>query len=63
MVLTLVATLRLGKKEKGGFAVMIAANVCWMICGSLNNSTGQFLANAVILFVNIRAMRNWQKSD
>lgn len=63
MLLTFVAIWLIGDKNKSGFYIMMAGNLCWVILGVLTQSLALIVANLLFLSLNIRAIFNWSKTE
>lgn len=59
MMLTFAAIYLLGNKSRGGFALMMCGNGCWVVIGVLSGSLAMALANIVFLTMNLRAWFKW----
>ncbi len=61
MSLTFCAIYLLGSKNRLGFVVMMAGNVCWAVIGVWAHSYAMVLANIGFLALNIRGMVKWAR--
>ena len=61
MCLTFAAIYLLGNKNRLGFAVMIAGNLCWSVIGIWASSYAMILANMGFLAMNARGLTKWDR--
>ena len=61
MCLTFFAIYLLGNKNRLGFLVMIAGNVCWSTIGFWAHSYAMVLANLGFLAMNVRGISKWSR--
>ena len=61
MCLTFFAIYLLGNKNRLGFAVMIAGNVCWSTVGLWAHSYAMVLANIGFVVMNVRGISKWSR--
>lgn len=63
MVLTFLAILQIGNKNKIGFVLMICGNTSWITVGYLTGSIAMIIANIIFLLMNVRAIIKWSQPE
>ncbi|XOF34633.1 MAG: PnuC protein [Candidatus Electrothrix sp. YB6] len=61
MLVTCIALIKIGNKNKDGFIIMMSGNTTWVVVGILADSMAMILANALFFSMNIRATIKWSK--
>ena len=60
-ILTIWAIHALGKRERNGFLLMIAGNICWVALGILSQIWGMIVLNLLFVGMNVRGYRQWRE--
>ena len=62
-IVTCFATWKIGDKKRSGFTYMIIANLFWIAIAFMASSLAMFIANAVFIIINARALIVWSRDD
>jgi hypothetical protein len=62
LLLTFCAIYLLGNKQRAGFALMMAGNLCWVGVGISASSVAMTLANLAFFGMNLRGFVRWSKA-
>ena len=61
MLITCIAIVKIGNRNKDGFLLMMSGNTTWVIVGIFADSMAMILANDVFFSMNLRAIIKWSK--
>lgn len=63
MILVLLGTVLVGRKNKSGWIAYIASNILWFIYAARDNQIPLATMQVFLLVANITALATWHASD
>lgn len=63
MAFAIVSLVMITRKNRGGFVVGVACNICWIMFGVLSGSLASICANILYAGLNLHGWRQWRESE